>query len=141
MKKALIISGILTTSIGATMALGGTTSLPNANPSTFGTVEEFQTAESNFKETSPDGHFAQVIKDNKPSPNKKNATIKGLLGKETPAGMWVDEYQSPLGFGYQMYYEDATAWYSVGKGPEATARTYTRLKSEWATRNNKVILP
>lgn len=141
MKKSLIITGILATAIGVHIAQGGSTPLPNATASTFGTVEEFDTAESNFKATSPDGHYAQVIKDGTPSPSKKNATIKGLLGKDTPTNTWVDEYQSPLGMGYQMYYEDATAWYSVGKGPESAARNYTRLKSEWATRNSKVILP
>lgn len=47
-----------------------------------------------------------------------------ILNKNLPQGMYVHEYQSPKGFGYQVFYEDANFRYSKGFGDEAVYRTW-----------------
>ena len=74
------------------------------------------------------GKYLQ-IKEGNALPHYEAGTVEQKLGKNVPTNIKVDVYAAPTGRGYQLYYEDAAARYSVGVGPESASRNYIISKA------------
>ena len=101
------------------MVEGAATSLVPASA----TVQSISALQDAYFEKN--GKYLQVL----PSgdlPDYESGTVAEKLGAGIPAGARVDVYESPEGFGYQITYEDKDTIYTVGFGPEAADRTYSR---------------
>jgi hypothetical protein len=75
-----------------------------------------------FQET---GGYLQVLPGNG-LPTYETGTVAEKLGKNVADDAWVHIYEAPAGKGYQVFYEADGVLHSVGYGPEAAERTFSR---------------
>lgn len=114
-----IVKNILPLILGVSLA-GGTISVL---PGDYNTIEEIVSAEQSYYEKN--GEYLQVIKGNT---LPKGERVKDKLGKDIPENVRIDVYENKLGKGYQIFYEDDVAYYSIATGSEAVHRTWIQLK-------------
>jgi len=112
--------------IGGIALAAGTIMLPSNE---YKTINEIVSAENAYY--AKYGKYLQVMLGNK-LPHYETGTIKEKLGKNVPANIVIDVYETVGGEnyqtkykGYQIQYEDDTAYYSLGFGIQAKERTWT----------------
>jgi len=71
------------------------------------------------------GRYLQIMPGNK-MPRYPSASVVENFGASVADDVQVDVYESPHGAGYQISYDSLGTRYTVGYGPEAAARTYSR---------------
>jgi len=104
-------------------ALAATVSI---QPTEYKTTDEIITAEENYFKAN--GKYLQVLPGNK-LPHYETGTVKDKLGKDVPLNIRIDVYETwDKKRGYQIQYEDDTAYYSIATGTEKVYRTYTKVK-------------
>ena len=76
------------------------------------------------------GSYLQTLENNQ-LPSDKTGTVKTLLGIDLPANYKIDVYGNQKGQGYQIRWETATSFNSIGYGIEASERTFTIAKPQF----------
>lgn len=115
--KWFFIGGTALAAVG-----GGVLAFPNE----YQTVNEVILAEETYYQIN--GKYLQILPGNN-LPHYETGTVSGKLGKNVPANVRIDVYETFDGKrGYQISYEDTNAFYSIANGTQAQERTFTKLK-------------
>jgi hypothetical protein len=69
--------------------------------------------------------YLQVLEGNH-LPDYESGSVAQMFGKYIPNNMRIDIYEAAQGDGYQIFYEENGVLHSLGAGPEAADRTFTR---------------